>query len=403
MTRLLDPQIFGVMAIAFMVMTGLAMISDFGLKQNIIHSNRGNEQTYLNTAWSIQIIRGLSLWSLALFISLLVFSVHRLGLTSRMNVYSDPELPYVIATISFSAVISGFESTKFSEASRKLLLSRVTQIQIWAQIIGLICMIGWVLIDRSIWALVAGNICSTTMTTLLSHIAVPGTVNRLQWDRSAIREIFHFGKWMFLSSILGFLANNTDRIILGALVDSATLGVYAVAFNVVSVFGQILGKLISDVSFSAFSEVARERTHQLKRSLYRFHFVTASFAYFCSGFLIVFGSTLINFLYDYRYAQAGWMVEILGITLLSISFNLAQYCLLAKGLPRVFTTIIAIRVLATIALIPFGFHMFGITGAVWAIVISQLSSAPTIVFYQVRYGLFDPLREIMVLRHFLRA
>ena len=60
----------------------------------------------------------------------------------------------MIAVVSISAAIGGFQSTKFFEASRLLSLGRVTQIQIAAQIIGLICMIGWVLIDRSIWALV---------------------------------------------------------------------------------------------------------------------------------------------------------------------------------------------------------------------------------------------------------
>ena len=44
---------FGVMAIATLVMIGLAMFSDLGLRQNIIQSKRGGEFLYLNTAWAI--------------------------------------------------------------------------------------------------------------------------------------------------------------------------------------------------------------------------------------------------------------------------------------------------------------------------------------------------------------
>ena len=80
MTRLLVPEMFGVMAIAMLVMMGLAMFSDLGLTQNIVQSRRGSESAYLNTAWTIQIIRGLLLWLLAPCISLAVFAANHLGL-----------------------------------------------------------------------------------------------------------------------------------------------------------------------------------------------------------------------------------------------------------------------------------------------------------------------------------
>ncbi len=371
MTRLLVPQMFGVMAIAMMVMTGLAMFSDLGLTQNIVQSKRGGDPAYLNTAWTIQIMRGLLLWLLALCISLLVFAANQVGLAPKASVYADPYLPYVIAAVSGSAVISGFRSTKVSEASRHLSLGRITQIQLASQIVGLICMIGWTLIERSIWALVAGFICSSLVSTLLSHAWLPGVANRWHWDRSAFHEIIHFGKWMFLSSILGFFANNADSMLLGGYVDSATLGLYSIASTISGAVAQILNKLISDVSFSALSEVARERSLELKRSLYRFHVLTASFAYFCAGGLIVSGNTLIRLLYDRRYAPAGWMVEILAVGLLSVPFNLAIYALLARGMPKIFANLIAIRVAVILALIPLGFHFFGVLGALWAIVASN--------------------------------
>ena len=43
MTRLLVPEMFGVMAIANMIMIGLAMFSDIGLRQNVVQSKRGAE------------------------------------------------------------------------------------------------------------------------------------------------------------------------------------------------------------------------------------------------------------------------------------------------------------------------------------------------------------------------
>jgi O-antigen/teichoic acid export membrane protein len=397
MTRLLVPQMFGVMVIASTVMTGLAMFSDLGLQQNIVQSRRGTESAYLNTAWVIQIVRGLLLWLLALCVSLLIFTANHLGWVPKASVYADPYLPYVIAVISISAIISGFQSTKLSEASRRLALRRVVQIQITGQIIGVLCMIGWVSIERSIWALVVGAISSTASTTLLSHIWLPGVANRLQWDKSAFDEIFHFGKWIFLSSILGFFANNADSILLGVFLDSATLGIYSIASIMFNSIIQILNKIFSDVSFPALSEVARERLPDLKRNLYRFHVVAASLTYFCAGLLFVSGSTLVSLLYDRRYGQAGWMLEVLAVALLAVPFNQAQWCLLALGLPKFFMNVIALRVAVTVALIPLGFHFFGIVGAVWAIAISQLAHLPATIYYQLKYELFDLPMELLLL------
>jgi O-antigen/teichoic acid export membrane protein len=396
-TRLLVPQMFGVMAIAMMVMTGLAMFSDFGLTQNIVQSKRGSDPDYLNTVWTIQILRGVLLWLLALCISLLIFAANRLGLVPTTSVYADPYVPYVIAGVSITSVIGALRSTKYSEASRYLSLGRITQMQLVSQIVGLICMFGWVLIDPSIWGLVAANICSSIVGTMLSHIWLPGSANRLHWDRSASHEIIHFGKWMFLSSILGFFANNADRMLLGGYVDAATLGIYSIAYTFSSAVSGILNMVFSQISYPALSEVARERSSDLKRTLYRFHMLTASFTYLCAGGVIASGDTLIHLLYDSRYAGAGWMLQFLAVGLLCIPFNLAQFCLLARGLATNFAGVIAVRVAATIVLVPLGFHFYGVPGAVCGIVASQLSNVPVTIYFQVKYGLFDPYKEILLL------
>lgn len=397
MTRLLVPQMFGVMAIATTLMVGLAMFSDLGLTQNIVQSRRGSDPDYLNTVWTIQILRGFLLWSLALCISLMVFAANQLGLVPKASVYADPYLPYILASVSVTTVIAAFRSTKSSEATRDMLLGRLTQIQLMSQIAGLICTVGWVLLDRSIWSLVAGNICSAAVGTLLSHTWLFGSPNRLHWDRSALHEIIHFGKWMFLSSILGFFANNADRMLLAGYVDASVMGIYSVAFTIFSAVAQLLNKLISDVSYSALSEVVRERSSDLKQSLYRFHVMAASCSYFCAGGLMVSGELLIRLLYDSRYQQAGWMLEALATSLLAVPFNLAQYSLLARGLAKIFTNLVAMHAVAAIVFIPLGFHFFGLPGALWGIVTSQLSSLPATIYYQLKYDLFDLSKELLLL------
>lgn len=397
MTRLLVPEMFGVMAIATMIMYGLAMFSDLGLGQSIVRSKRGGEADFLNTAWAIQILRGALLWGFALGFALIVVLANRMGMAPPGSVYAEPSLPYVIGVLAASAFISGFASTKLHEASRVLALGRITQIEIIGQVAGLLCMIGWAALDRSIWSLVAGSICSTLVSTLLSHVWLPGVSNRWQWDNAAMREIVHFGKWIFVSSILGFFVNSGDRLILGGLLSTAALGVYVIAFFIFSAIESGMTKIIADVSFPALSEIARERPHDLKSRYYRLHVVVAASACFFSGILIISGQVLVDLLYDRRYGEAGWMLEILAVALLVAPAHVATQCFLALGMPRLISILAAIRLAMLFLITPVGFHFFGLPGAIWAIVLSYISYVPVTLFYKVKHGLFDLRRELLPL------
>ena len=58
MTRLLVPEMFGVMAVANTLIVGLQLCSYLGIHHNIIQSSRGDERIFLDTAWVLQIMRG---------------------------------------------------------------------------------------------------------------------------------------------------------------------------------------------------------------------------------------------------------------------------------------------------------------------------------------------------------
>ena len=401
MTRLLVPEMFGVMAIALMVMYGLALFSDVGLRQSVVQSRRGQEAAFLNTAWAIQIARGFVIWGAALLISISLVAAGRFGGFPLESVYADPSLPSVIAVLAASAIIGGFESTRLHEASRTLSLARVTRVELASQVCGLACMIAWALVDRSIWALVAGALCAAGLRTLLSHAWLPGAPNRWRWDSAAAREILAVGRWILVASVLGFLVNSADRLILGALVDSAVLGVYAIAFLLFGAVEQVLVKIVGDVSFPALSEVARERPAALRSAYYRFHLAVGLPACFAAGLLVAAAEPLVAVLYDPRYAEAGWMLQTLAIALVTLPFRVATQCFVVLGEPAQMSAICAIRLAALCAAVPLGWHFFGLPGALWAIVLSYFSTLPTTLAFVVRHGLFDLRQELALIPAFL--
>jgi O-antigen/teichoic acid export membrane protein len=397
MARLLVPEMFGVMAIATMVMVGLALFSDIGLHQSVVQSKRGNEPAFLNTVWVVQVARGAVLWLVGLGVSLLVAFANGVGLASAESVYGDPSLPYVIAVTSVNAVIMGFQSTKVFQDIRNISLNRVTQIEIASQIAGLLFMLAWVTFDRSVWALVVGGIFANLARTFLSHSWLSGVANHWYWDAAAFREIVHTGKWIFSSSILGFLVLNGDRVLLGALVNATILGLYSIAFLIVNSVETLLMRIISGVLFPALSEIARDRPTDLKAAYYSFHVKIAALAYFFCGILVISGTTLIRLLYDLRYEQSGWMIEVLAVALMTVPYHIAVQCFLALGIAKLVSDIAMIRLVALVVLTPLGFHVFGLSGALWGIALSSVACVPAIIFYARKYKLFDIRKELLPL------
>ena len=66
LSRLFLPQYFGLMALVTTVIVGMNLFSHVGLQDSVIQNPRGDEPVFLNTAWTIQVMRGIGLFLLSI-------------------------------------------------------------------------------------------------------------------------------------------------------------------------------------------------------------------------------------------------------------------------------------------------------------------------------------------------
>lgn len=397
MTRLLVPDMFGVMAIAAMVAAILNMLSDIGLQQNIVQSRRGEEPAFLDTAWVVQILRGVVLWLAALGVSGGLYLANLRGVFPPESVYASPVLPWVVGITAFGAVINGFQPTGMALALRRFDQKRLVQIELAAQALGLACMVVIGLATRSIWALVAGVLVASSATTLLGHLLLTQHRNRLRWDRDALRELIGFGKWVYLSSVFSVLALNADRLILGGVVGAEVLGLYAIAVLILGAIEGALGRLFTAVSLPALSEVARTDPARLREIYYRLRLPGDLLLLFGGGMLFALGQQVIDLLYDPRYAGAGPMLQVLALSYVAARYNVAYHVYLAVGRPGYLTVINLARCIAVFALVPPLYAWGGLEAALWGIALHGLAMAPFVHGFNARLGLHDTRREVLVL------
>ena len=395
MTRLLMPEAFGLMAIVIVMMVGFTLFSDIGISQNIVRSPRGEEPIFLNTAWTLQILRGIFIWVLATAAAAALPVAVGFGWIRAGTVYADPLLPWVISAYSLTLVIAGFTSTKQAVARRHMRARALTHIEITTQIVSLVVTVALAWWTHSIWSLVIGALLSSLIGCLLGHLFLPGFANKLAWDRTALQDLFGFGKWVFLSSIVGFMVVNGDRLILGGAVDAQLLGIYTIAFLLVNVVQTMISLVSGSVVFPALCEVALHRPHDLSATANKFQRYSDMFIMTASGFLMISGSSIVSLLYDDRYRDAGLMLSALAVGTIGLRYQVVEQCYLALGKPQISTITNGCRWIALYFGLPISFHFWGFYGALVAIVLSQFAGWPAAIFFKIRYGLMDVIVELL--------
>ena len=388
LARLLAPDSFGLMSVVYMLTVALALFSDLGIGRSVVQSHRGRDPDFLDTAWTLGVLRGCGLAALTFVIGLGFFAAGRLHLAPAATVYADPRLPWIICAFAFSAVISSLESIRTSQARRDVQLQRVTKIELASQLVSAIVMVGIAWATRSVWALVFGALFSNGIRVALGHILLSGHRVRVRLEASALKELMSNARWIFVSSILGFLAGNGDRVLLGGLIDASSFGLYAVAVLLTSAL-QIIGSMLSiTLAYPAFSEVFRERPHDLPRTIGNFLLVYDAVIASVAGVLIVAGPAFVHVLYDQRYQQAGWILSILAIGPIGMRCLMVEQSYQATGRPELVTLANFIRLVALIGGVWIGNRMWGFEGIVFGVALSQFSAWPLAVAFLIRKKYF---------------
>lgn len=376
MTRLLFEEAFAVMALVSVFLQGLQLISDIGLRPAIMQNPRGNDPAFVATAFTLQVARGV-----------ILFIVSVLAARPFATFYNMPELAVIVPVAGFTAIIQSLTSMKTITLERELSIGRLAILGILSQILGLVTTVIWALYSPSVWALVFGSAMHTIARTVLSHIAVPGRRDYFDWNRGFVREILSFGRWVSLSTLLSFLANQSDRLILGKLLTATQLGVYNIALVAATLPSVALAGLSQSVLFPVLSRVF-ERREEISRECRRLRRpILLLGGYMTSG--LAGGATLIvDLLYDDRYLSAGPMLGILGtggwISIVEVS---AMYSLLACGMSGWMAWSSAVKLLGTSIMIPAGYALDGINGALVGFVVADLAKYVVVIAGLRRVGI----------------
>ena len=303
--------------------------------------------------------------------------------------------------LSATIIVKSFTSIDMFTAQRHMQFGRVTFFEVSSQIVTVIIVIVWAWIDPSIWALAGGTFVGGVFEVILSHILFPSKANRFGWDRESALELFHFGKWLILSSTLGFIYLFGDRIILGFLLTTSDLGRYSIASELVGAAKHAVGGLNWSVWMSSMSQTFQKNRELVVDSYYQIRKYQDAALLFSSGLLFSMGDIIIQVLYDERYADAGWMLQVLSLSLAFMVFTLKGPFMLVEGNSKQYSFMVFLNAMAMIIGVPICFALFDSIGAVFMVSSVALFGYPAGLYYFHKRNYLVLYKEFMFLPLFV--
>lgn len=361
LARLLAPELFGIMLVVNTLRTGVELLSDIGIGQNIISSKNGEDPEFYNTAWTLQIIRGF------------ILSIICIVATYPISLFYQSQTIYkIIPVISSIFIFTGISSVSRFIAQKRLNLKTIGIYDIFVSVVSLIVHVVCAIVTPTIWALVYGGIISSAISMIGGFFLIRGMSYKLILSKKYVFEILSFGKWILLSTIIYFLAMNFDRLFLARSLPFQILGIYGVARSLADVLSLLVARVGNLVIFPMVAaaghsrEILREKLSRSRTSM------LVAAALVISLFVSV-SDLAVFLLYDDRYKAAALMLPVLAFGVwFSTLCTLSESVLLGVGRPSYGAISNVIKFLWLLIGLPLGVGYYGIAGAICVMATSDL-------------------------------
>lgn len=384
LTRILTPSAYGTMGVLVSIVLILVMLSDTGFAVCIVRSEHGEEPRYLNTAWTVHMLRA------ALNAALMYFGAPLLA-----RLYHAPVLTAPLRLVALWFLIDGIESPAFP----MLLRRKRSRVILYSEVAGTVISTAFTIIycyfHRDFWGMVYGYLLNRFILVAISHSIKLDFPLRPAIDWAAAKEMFEYTRFVMPSSTLTLFLNQFDKAVFLRLFDLNLLGIYSLA-------GGIAGQVDGVINRAATAILYPRCAHNFRneRATFALKYYVENFKLYLAtlGIPAALGGGahfLISLLYDPRYARAAEVLQAFMVrSVLTALASPAENMLVATGESRIILTGNLYRAICMIAGCLLGYRLFGFMGFTCGVALTGL---PTLVYYlwlQKKKGYLMPKYEL---------
>ncbi|QDZ08053.1 oligosaccharide flippase family protein [Sphingomonas panacisoli] len=362
LARLLAPEMFGIMLLINTMRTGMELLSDIGIGQSVVRSQHSADPVFLDTAWTVQLMRGVLLALVALAAAAPI-----------AHAYNNASLLPIFSLVSLGFLLTGLQSPDIFLMQRDMRLGQRGVYDVVCAIvvsaITVVLAIMWGNIWALVWGLVLGMLFSTAMTFAFAPFRIP----KPTLHRKYLAEILHFGKWIFLATAVYFASMSTDRIYFAAVLPLSLVGVYGVARTFADLLVALAQRLGGFLVFPKVVEL-RNSSSDIAASFRHNRRLALGGIALAMTVALVGSDRLVLTLYDARYHAAAFMLPVLLVSVwFSVLASFGESALLGLDRPKAgaFGNVAKFGVL--IVGLPFFVPQYGIFAGLIVLLVAEAS------------------------------
>ena len=356
LVRLLQPTDFGLVTLAAGFINSVDALSAIGVQDALVRAPVLDREMY-DTGFGLSVLRGVIT---AFVIAVIAWPIAQF--------FADSRLAVVMLALAAGSVIGAFENIGIVDFRRDLAFRKEFDMQLWSRVIAATTTVTVAVIWRSYWALVAGTLVyrlarlvqSYTMSSYRPHFTV-----------RAWRRIIGFSLWTWGQTMLAQARERSDSIVIGRLLGTAQVGIFAVGLELGSLPTTELVEPLGRALFSGFASL--HNASEGLGNMFRGAVGLGLMLILPAGVGIsMVADPMVRLCLGEHWLVAVPIIQIMAIGGMTAIFTLSSGTLLnAIGQPKItlFVSVAAtaLKISALLLLVP----LYGLSGAAIALVVSS--------------------------------
>lgn len=219
LARILGPEAFGLLGIALVTHQGLERFTRPGIDRALVQRRETNVDEYLDTAFAIQFLRGITLAGV-LYLSAPLIAAF----------FSEPRVTPILQAFALLPLLSGLANPSIVYFEKDLDIHKKFAFEMSGAVAQFAVAVGIGVLYQTVWALVLGYLAAGVVKLVVSYLLHgyrPGLDARL----GQARELFGYGKWITASSAVSYLLVSGDDAVVGYALSTAALGFYQLGYQ----------------------------------------------------------------------------------------------------------------------------------------------------------------------------
>jgi len=240
LARLLDPVVYGTIALVTVFTTILQVFVDSGLGNALIQKKDADDVDFS------------SVFYFNIFICVVLYLAMFFAAPLIANFYDNQELTPVVRVLSLVLIISGVKNVQQAYVSRNMLFKRF----FWATMVSTFgsAVVGITMAYNGfgVWALVGQTLFSQLVSTVTLWVTVKWRP-KLMFSAKRLKELFTFGWKLLVSNLLNTVYNDLRQLIIGKFYTPQDLAFYNKGHQLPQLIVNNISSSIDSVLFPAMS------------------------------------------------------------------------------------------------------------------------------------------------------